>query len=257
MQQSLIGLLGPDDPEPVLVENEGGASPFLLVGDHAGAAIPAALGDLGVSAADRARHIAIDIGVAALGRALAGRLDAPFIHQRYSRLVIDCNRDPARPDAMPAASDGTPIAANAALNDVARNARVAAIHTPYHQAIAAMLDARAAAGRETILIALHSFTPAMGGVARPWQVGVLHHQGDLRFARALLAVLHHDETLTVGDNQPYQMDQIDYTVPRHAWPRGLRYAEIEVRQDLIADAAGVAEWCGRAASAFESARLAC
>ena len=229
-------LLGGDDPDPVIVENEGARSAFLLVCDHAGRAVPRALGDLGVPAAEMDRHIAWDIGALALSRALARRLDGALIAQRYSRLVIDCNRDPARADAMPAVSDATPVPANAALNAGGRSARVAAVHDPYHARLATLLDARAAAGRRTVLVLMHSFTPVMAGVARPWTFGVLHQGGAL--AAAALRLLR-EAGETVGDNEPYAMDDVDYTAARHGTARGLSFLELETRQDLISDDAGV------------------
>jgi len=226
---------------------------FLLIGDHSGLAIPKNLADLGLSKEERERHIGWDIGVAGLGRALATRLDATLIEQAYSRLVIDCNRDPEAPDAAPEVSDGTVIPGNSGLDAAARADRAAAIHAPYHAAIADLLDARGAAGRPTILVALHSFTPVFGGVARPWHVGVLHDAGDTRFARAVLARLAAEPDLVVGDNAPYRMDATDHTVPRHCYPRGLPYLELEVRQDLIVDAEGQRLWAERLAGIFAGA----
>lgn len=246
-------LLGQNDPAPFGLFNAAGASPFLLIGDHAGAAIPAALGDLGLADTDRRRHIAIDIGVHGLGHRLAERIDAPFLHQIYSRLVIDCNRDPIRDDAIPVVSDDSPISGNEGLGEAARAARAMAIHTPYHQAIANMIDARRAAGRDTILLSLHSFTPVMGGVVRPWEVGILHWHGRTNFARAMLAALRDKAALTVGDNVPYAMDATDYTVPFHAFPRDLAYAEIEVRQDLIGTAEGQIIWADHLREAADAA----
>ncbi|WP_311271202.1 N-formylglutamate amidohydrolase [Sphingobium sp. WCS2017Hpa-17] len=246
-------LLGPDNPAPFAIDNAEGRSPFLLVGDHAGAAIPASLGDLGLTAADRARHIAIDIGTRGVGRALAHLLDAPFIHQTYSRLVIDCNRDPGHENAIAIQSDGTYITGNSALDDAARQARIAAIHTPYHAAISAMLDARQTAGTETILLSLHSFTPKLNGIVRPWQIGVLHWLGRTDFATAMLAQLQGDQAIYVGDNAPYRMDATDYTIPLHAFPRDLRYAEIEIRQDLVSDHSGQAHWAEQIQKAATSA----
>lgn len=235
-------LLGPADPAPVERFNAEGTSPFLLIGDHAGNAVPCALGSLGVEPRELARHIAIDIGVRGMGEALALRLDAAFLHQRYSRLVIDCNRDPGLVDAMPALSDGTRVPGNEALDDEARAARIAAIHAPYHAAIAAEIAARTARGQDTVLLALHSFTPVLAGDRRPWDVGVLYEQGNVIFALRLLRAFREEPRLTVGDNAPYAMDDTDYTVPRHAFAAGLSYAELEVRQDLVEDATGQAHW---------------
>lgn len=237
-------LLGPDDPSPVVMHNPQGRSPFLLIGDHAGNGIPFQLGDLGVSETERTRHIGWDIGIAGLGRRLADAIDACFISQHYSRLVIDCNRDPAAETAIVPMSDGTAVPANAQLSAAERAARVDGIHRPYQEAIAARLFEMHAMGVSPRLIALHSFTPRMNGFDRPWQIGILHHLGDTSLARAVLARLQADPALVVGDNEPYQMDGTDYSVPHHAYAARLPYVEFEVRQDLIADAAGQQHWAG-------------
>lgn len=246
-----LTLLNPQDPNPVReTVVRGSESPFLLVGDHAGAAFPAALGDLGLSAADRARHIALDIGVEALGLALSRRLGTRFIRQAYSRLVVDCNRDPGDPEWIVTASDGTAIPGNAGLSRAEMDARRREIFDPYHRAIADRLDRFAAMGSEPVFVALHSFAPAMRGEARPWEIGVLHDGREDDFALAVLDRLRARGGLAVGDNEPYRMDATDYTVPRHAYPRGLRYIELEVRQDLLADAKGTAAIAGRLAEVF-------
>ncbi|WP_309605904.1 N-formylglutamate amidohydrolase [Phenylobacterium sp.] len=231
-------LLDADEAPPWIARNPGAASPFVLLGDHAGRLIPSRLGTLGLPAAERRRHIAWDIGVAGVGETLSDLLGATFIRQRFSRLVIDCNRDPARPDAIPTVSDGLEVPGNLALGAADRAARIAQIARPYHGAIAAELDARTARGLPTTLISLHSFTPRMAGFDRPWAFGVLH-AGDSAFSVAMLGRLRAEvgEAL-VGDNQPYRMDEVDFTVPTHAGPRGLDYLELETRQDLIATAAG-------------------
>ena len=248
-------LLTGDDPPPVDIINPQGASSFLLIGDHAGRRIPAALEMLGIGDEDAARHIAWDIGVAALGARLAARIDAMFVAQRYSRLVVDCNRAPGAVDAMPAISDGTAIPGNRDLDDEGRAARVAAIHAPYQQAIADALAQRDAAGQAMVIVALHSFTPKMGtGTgARPWQIGILHDRGDTSFAARCLEWLRAQGDLTVGDNEPYRMDQIDYTIPRHAYPNGRRYVEIEIRQDLLGDDVGIDNWVDRIAAMLAEA----
>jgi predicted N-formylglutamate amidohydrolase len=233
-------LLAPDERTVALALNPGVASPFLLLGDHAGREIPASLANLGLPPAELDRHIAWDIGVADYGALLSRALDAPFLRQRFSRLVIDCNRDPARPDAIPEVSDGAAIPGNRALTPAARHARVAEVSEPYHAAIAAELDKRAARGLPTTLISLHSFTPSMNGFDRPWRFGVLHADNSA-YSRAVLARLHAEfGEAVVGDNEPYRMDEVDFTIPRHAGGRGLDYLELEVRQDLLADPAAQA-----------------
>lgn len=231
-------LLGPGDVPPVEIVNPGGSAHFLLIGDHSGNLVPSALGTLGVSDAERARHIGWDIGIEGLGRVLAERLDAVFVRQRYSRLVIDCNRNPESPAAVPPESDGTAIPGNMGLDDAGRRQRVAEIHAPYQEAVAEVLQAR---GDDVVLVAIHSFTPAMSTLRnpRPWHFGILHNGANDRFALRLLDWLAHNAGAPVGDNEPYRMDLTDYTVPRHAFAAGLPYVEIEVRQDLLGDAAGI------------------
>ncbi len=224
-----------------LALNPGAASPFLLLGDHAGREIPASLAGLGLPGAELDRHIAWDIGIAAYGALLSQALDAAFIRQRFSRLVIDCNRNPGRPDAIPEVSDGAAIPGNQHLSPADRAARDAEVARPYHAAIAAELDQRAGRGLPTTLIALHSFTPRMIGFDRPWRFGVLHAHNS-PYSRAVLARLRAEfGEAVVGDNQPYKMDEVDFTIPHHAGGRGLDYLELEVRQDLLADPAGQAE----------------
>ena len=247
-------LLGEDDPPPVTVLREDAASPFVLASDHAGRAIPAALGDLGVAACDLDRHIAWDIGIAGLGLLLSAALDAPLVAQSYSRLVIDCNRRPGHVSSIPAESDATPVPANHDLSSEQRAAREREIFAPYHARLAALLDQRQATGQPTVLVALHSFTPqlgrpdrpAPGGTApRPWHVGLLHNH-DPRFSLVLLALLEAEGDLVVGNNEPYFLSDLDdYTVPVHGEQRGLPQVEIEIRQDLIGDAAGEAAWAAR------------
>jgi predicted N-formylglutamate amidohydrolase len=228
-------LLVAGDIDPVAVDNPGGCSDLVLLGDHAGRRIPAQLGDMGLGAADLERHIAWDVGVAGLGARLSERLDAMFIRQTYSRLVIDCNRGLGSDGSIPDVSDGTPIVGNAALGAAERAAREGEIFTPYHAAIGAELDRRA--GRSAVVVSLHSFTPSLAGAVRPWRFGVLH-RGDSAFSAAVLRGLTEASGNEVGDNLPYAMDGTDFTIPNHADPPGLDYLELEVRQDLIADADG-------------------
>lgn len=235
----------------MIARNAGAESPFVLIADHAGQEIPLKLNNLQLPHSERRRHIALDIGVSGMGTILSDDLGACLIAQRYSRLVIDCNRDPSRLDAICEVSDGTVIPANLHLTAEERQARIDEIFTPYHAAIAAELDARG--DRPTVMVALHSFTPALAGHPRPWKYGVLHLPGSA-FSEAMLARLRaafgHD---VVGDNQPYSMDTIDYSIPRHAIGRGLDYLELEVRQDLMADAAGEARVAAQIAPLLRAA----
>jgi predicted N-formylglutamate amidohydrolase len=250
------GLLEPDEPNPVTLENESGDSVFFLTCEHAGRAFPRRLGRLGLPEAETLRHIAWDIGIGAVGRELSLLLNAAVILQTYSRLVIDCNRDPNVPSSIPEISEATEIPGNRSLNEAERAARVDAIFRPYHNAIAAALDRRAAADRASVLVALHSFTPVFKGVSRPWHVAVLFNR-DPRLAHALAELLRADGSLMVGENEPYRVsDLTDYTVPVHGERRGLPHVEIEIRQDLITDPSGQREWAERLARLLPAAYAA-
>jgi predicted N-formylglutamate amidohydrolase len=238
-------LLAETDPPPVESCHEKGAAPVLLTCDHASRAIPRALDSLGLDDAALARHIGWDIGAAAVTRRLAPLLDAPALLCGYSRLVIDCNRDPDDPSSIPGASDGVAIPGNANLAPTARAARRAAIFHPYHAEITRRLAAHRQRGVAPALISIHSFTPEMRGFRRPWHVGILWDE-DGRIALPLLAALRREPGLVVGDNEPYSArEPVGYTQRHHAFSSGLPHVAIELRQDLVADDEGAGEWAER------------
>jgi predicted N-formylglutamate amidohydrolase len=247
------GLLAADEPSSVTVYNPYGRSPFLLVADHAGNALPRALGSLGLPPAERERHIAWDVGIGGLGRYLADALGAVLIRQTYSRLVVDCNRPPGMPASIPEVSEITPIPGNVGLSEADKAARARAIFAPYHARIDAELTRRSRVHRPAVLIALHSFTPNFKGEARPWHVAFLYNR-DPRLARHLIAQLKMEKGLIVGDNEPYFVsDATDYTIPVHGEQRGLLHALVEVRQDLITEERGQRAWALRLARALPQA----
>ena len=241
-------LLGPDDPAPVGVLNEGSASRFFLICDHAGNAVPRRQNQLGLPHAELDRHIGIDIGILGVARALAERLEATLIFQRYSRLLIDCNRQPHGPTAMAEVADGTEVPGNRDLDAAAREARIAEVMNPYHQAIETALDRREAQGQPTFLVAMHSFTPRLltQPSNRPWSIGLCWGPND-RFSRHTLQHLADDDgDLVIGANEPYTVDMVhDYSIPVHGEDRGLDYLEIELRQDLLAEETAQIAWADR------------
>jgi predicted N-formylglutamate amidohydrolase len=242
MSEAPKPLLAADEPAPVTVCNPGGASPFLLVADHAGNRIPRALGRLGIAEAECERHIAWDIGVAGLGRFLADALGATLIQQSYSRLVIDCNRPPGSAASIPEISELTPIPGNIGMTEISKAARAREIFWPYHERIEAELEQRKQTGLPTALIALHSFTPVFKSLARSWHAALLYNR-DPRLARSLLALLKQEPGLIVGDNEPYFVsDATDYTIPVHGERSGLPHALIEIRQDLFTQESGQRQW---------------
>ena len=238
-------LLSPDEPPAFEVIEPTTDSPFFITCDHAGRRLPRVLGNLGLPESELSRHIAWDLGAAHVVRHLANTLGAFAILQTYSRLVIDCNRQPGFPTSIPTISESTEIPGNAELPAVAAARRARDIFTPYHQRIVRELERRARLSLPTVLISMHSFTPIYKGVPRAWHVGMLYNR-DKRLAHALLALLSRDPALVVGDNEPYSVsDESDYGIPVYGEQRGIPHIEIEVRQDLILEEAGQRAWAQR------------
>jgi predicted N-formylglutamate amidohydrolase len=243
-------LIGDGSIPPVHQSNAHGRSPFLLTCDHYGRLIPPVLGDLGLPESELTRHIAWDIGIAGVAERLASDLDAHLIAQRYSRLVIDCNRPFVVESSIPVLSEATKIPGNEGLSTADRQARRREIFDPYHQCIDAVISQRLREQRPTVLVALHSFTPVYAGIARPWHFGALY-QRDRTLPPLLIKALRAEPDLVVGDNEPYAVsEQTDYTIPVHGEARGLINTGIEIRQDLIADPSGQQQWAERLARIF-------
>ncbi|HLY58851.1 MAG TPA: N-formylglutamate amidohydrolase [Stellaceae bacterium] len=231
-------LLGPGDPPPVRIVHPGGKASVLVVCDHAANAVPRALGTLGLDPARLAEHIGWDIGAAAVAERLAQRLDAPSISTGFSRLVIDCNRAFNDPSLIPEVSDNVPVPGNRGLRTAEREARIAAFHRPYHEAITECVAGFGRRGIVPAIVSIHSFTPRMNGEDRPWHVGVLWDR-DPRMALPLIANLAQGGGIAVGDNQPYSARSPQgYTMAQHALAHGLPHVLIEIRQNEIADDAG-------------------
>lgn len=241
--QGQPALLGPGDPPPFSFLEVAGAEPALLICDHASRAIPAGLDRLGLDGADLARHIAWDIGVAAVARELAPRLRCPAVLSGFSRLVIDGNRRTGSQGSIPEVSDGTHVPGNRNLGQPHRQARVEQLFKPYHAAVSRLIEAKLAAGQRPLLIFLHSFTPVMDGFQRPWEIGILWNE-DRRLAGPLIDALR-AKGLNTGDNEPYSgASSEDYGLHAHAEARGLPCALIELRQDLVDTRQGVRRWTG-------------
>lgn len=234
-----IPLLTADEPAPFQVLNPASIKPLLLVCDHASQRFPAALGDLGVDRAVRHCHLGSDIGAGSLTSVLAQRLGATAVLQQYSRLVIDCNRQLLDPGAFLEFGDGVVINGNRNLDAVQKDARSEAIYWPYHRAIAAEIDRLGEGAVQPSMYAIHSFTPVMNGVCRPWQIGILW-DSDERIPRSMIEQLR-ERGFTVGDNEPYSGKALqDFTIDHHAESAGLPHVGIEIRQDLIGNARGIA-----------------
>lgn len=254
VQAAAFPILAQDEPHPLEIHNAGGQSDFLLICEHAGRLVPRAYGDMGLSETDLQRHIAWDIGAKDVATTLSAMLDAPLFTQRYSRLVCDCNRQPGVHDFTPARSEDTVIPANVDIGEAERKARAEAIFWPFHDAVASALDRRAAEGRRTLLVTIHSFTPVFRGVDRPWEIGVLYKR-DPAFAPAVGEWLKRNTDYCVGINQPYSVgDETDYAIPVHGEKRGLPCVEFEVRNDLIRTPENAAKWAQTIAGAIRAAK---
>lgn len=237
------------DPEPFETLNPAGATPILLVCDHASRALPAAYGHLGLDDALLWRHIAWDIGAADVTRRLAAALDAPAVLGGVSRLLIDCNRGFETDSLIPAASDGIAIPGNRDVDEVERQRRIKAWHRPFHAEIERRIAAFRARGVTPAILAVHSFTPVMNQFERPWHVGVLWSAG-ARIARPLVAALRAHPSLVVGENQPYTADEpYSFTIHEHGRDNGLPNAAVEMRQDLVDTRHGAESWANILADA--------
>jgi predicted N-formylglutamate amidohydrolase len=225
---------------PFYLYRPGGHPGTVFLCDHAGREIPDGYGDLGLPAAAFDRHIAYDIGAADLTRSLADSFDAPAVLGRYSRLFVDLNRGADDPTLIMKLSDGQIIPGNAQAGLEEFTKRIATVHAPYHDEIARQIARGLDLGLRPVLVSIHSFTPSWRGRARPWEVAILHAPRDRRLADLMLAELRAVPGLSVGDNEPYSGALENDTLSRHGLDRNLPHVLIEVRQDLICDASGVA-----------------
>lgn len=238
---------------PVVVVNESGRAPFVLLCEHASRVLPVGYGRLGLPAAEFDRHIAWDLGAAEVATRLACLIDAPLFLAGYSRLLVDLNRPPGSSTSIPEVSDGAQIPGNIGIDAAERQRRRDRFFTPFHDAVAARLDAEKR--RPVAVLGIHSFTPVFEGVARPWQAGVLFGQAAL-FGEALAQAIGDATGALVGRNEPYTIcpEEFDYTVPIHGDVRGLPSALIEIRQDLVTDVFGIERWSRALAAALATVR---
>lgn len=212
--------------------------------DHASNSLPPEYGSLGLPPEQFARHIAYDIGARDLTLGLARRFGAGALLTCYSRLLIDPNRGLEDPTLIMKLSDGAVVPGNADISEAERALRIEKYWRPYHHAITGALNHMVAAGVAPVIVSIHSFTPFWKGVPRPWHVGLLWDRDD-RLVKPMLEGLRAMPGLVVGDNEPYHGALEGDTMNVHGTGRGIPHVLIEVRQDLIGDAAGVAEWVER------------
>jgi predicted N-formylglutamate amidohydrolase len=223
---------------------------LVLVCDHAVNALPEGYGTLGLPRCELERHIAYDIGAYAVTRRLARALGVPAISARFSRLLVDVNRGLDDPTLIVRLSDGSVVPGNRQVGAEERARRIAAYYDPYHLAIDALIEQCMAAGVPPVLLSIHSFTELWKGARRPWHASILWDR-DYRFSVPLLEALRADSGLLVGENEPYDGKLAGDCMWQHGTRRGLAHTILEVRQDLIGDEAGQAQWAERIAAAVD------
>ncbi len=212
-----------------------GASAVLLVCEHASRFIPEGLGNLGLDETAAQSHIAWDPGALSVANQLSSALDATLIAQKISRLVYDCNRPPESAQAIRADSEVYNIPGNTGLSAAQRGERTDYIYRPFQKALAEAVKTRP----QTVLVTIHSFTPIYNDKPRALEVGILH-DSDSRLADAMLNAATKNPVFKVERNAPYgPEDGVTHTLAEHALPRGLLNVMVEVRNDLLADPAGI------------------
>ena len=229
-------LIGADEPAPARVENADGKAKCVIVCDHASNYVPKSLGSLGLSKADLQKHIAWDPGSEDIGRRLSQGLDAPLIAASYSRLVVDLNRGHDNPECIRPESDHIRIPGNEGLTDVQKAHRLDTFFWPYHRVVDTQLQKFLDRGIAPALLSMHSFTPEMDGIKRPWHIGVLWNEEEDIALRLVENLRRDNPDLRIGENEPYSLKSVNYTkntISTHAETRGLPYVIVEFRQDLV------------------------
>lgn len=222
---------------------------LILLCDHASNALPPEYGSLGLAAEQFQRHIAWDIGAAAVTRALAARFGAPAVLTRFSRLLIDPNRGADDPTLVMKLSDGAIVPGNVAADAAEVDRRRGLFWRPYRETAGRLIDEMTATGNPPGIVSIHSFTPSWRGRARPWEVGLLW-DSDPRMAQGLMERFEAALASPVGDNEPYDGALVGDTLYELGTARGLAHVIVELRQDLIASEAGAQRWAGIVADAL-------
>jgi predicted N-formylglutamate amidohydrolase len=224
--------------QPVTLTAAAGRSRLVLSCEHASAGIPDEYMHLGLPPEHFTDHIGWDIGAAKLTTSLSRQLAAPAVLSAASRLLVDCNRDLNDADLIPRTSHGVDVPGNASIDAAERAQRLARFYDPYHAALDAELERHPGA----LLLSVHSFTPALNGSVRPFDVGVLFDQFD-DLAHGLARAIA-DTGLSVRMNEPYSgLDGLIFSARSHGRRHGIRYLELEVNNRLLrsdADAHAIA-----------------
>jgi len=240
-----LKILAANEPPPFKVINRRGNGAGLIICDHSSKRVPRSLKGLGIKKSDLNRHIGWDIGTENIGRRMSKALDMPAVLACYSRLVVDLNRAPDHSECIIGESDHTKIPANARLSKKARARRIKEIFWPYQKQLGRQVGCIIKKGQVPLLLAIHSFTPEMNGVERPWHIAILWNK-QKKIARKLVAEIRNNHpALLVGENEPYTLKDQRFsgsTIWRHAEKRGLPYVFVEFRQDLVDTKEKAVQW---------------
>jgi predicted N-formylglutamate amidohydrolase len=229
-------ILSPGEQPPFRIENAQGKGIGLVVCDHASNRVPRVLKDLGLKKADLKKHVGWDIGAEDASLHIGRTLDMPVVLANYSRLVLDLNRAPHHEECIAEESDHIKIPANAGLSKAQREQRLKEIFWPYQNKIGKMLDVFMNRKQIPVLLAIHSLTPEMDGVKRPWHISILWNREEKIAKQIVREIRNSHPDLLVGENEPYTLFSDRFpgsTVWRHAEERNLPYVFVEFRQDLI------------------------
>jgi predicted N-formylglutamate amidohydrolase len=231
---------------PFSILNPTASVPLVLTCEHASCAVPIEYDDLNLDTEQLTEHIGWDIGAREVTDTLASHFGATAVLAGVSRLVIDCNRDLTDHDLIVAEVHGVRIPGNTRVDGDERERRIRDFYEPYHCAIDTVLQRR----DKPLLLSIHSFTPALNGRERRFDVGVLFDAfaGE---AEQLAAGLTGDG-LRVRYNEPYSgLDGLIFSARTHGLKHGLRYLEVEINNRLLrtpADSARIAAALARALS---------
>jgi predicted N-formylglutamate amidohydrolase len=210
--------------------NEQGQFPLVLTCEHASFSVPSEYNTLGLTNEEIRRHIGWDIGARTVVQALAQFLNAPAVCSRYSRLLVDCNRDLSDHDLIVLQSDGTRVPGNQRVSEAEQQKRIAQFYRPYHTAVDQVLAN--VAGRDAALLSIHSFTPILGEKKREFDLGMLFDRYD-DLAQEVGQRLQQCG-YRVRYNEPYSgFDGLIFSARDHGDRNGLIYLELEVNNSLI------------------------
>ncbi|HBO1833552.1 TPA: N-formylglutamate amidohydrolase [Pseudomonas aeruginosa] len=208
---------------------------IVLLCEHGGRRIPTAWKNLGLPEAFLETHFCQDLQSRELTLSVAKKLGATAIVSNYSRLFLDYNRKKYDPGCIRIDMGGIPIPGNLNLSEDERDLRERIARHPVENAVAEWVEGEVS--RAKAIISIHSFSPLWDNKLRSCEVGVMWKHDD-RLPLRLINSIEQQDVFRVDDNEPYSFKENDwFTLDRHGISIGVPNAYIEVRNDLIQNAA--------------------